>query len=92
MRVTETEDTNVPYGVSFKCKDAVKPDRTGKGIWRTCGYEQGGGKLGKEILSFGVPSALLSPLVGLGQDSWSHWASAFVYVIGGFKYLRKAMR
>lgn len=36
-----------------------------------CGYEQGGGKLGEEILSFGVPSALLSPLVGLGQDSWS---------------------
>lgn len=67
MRVTETEGMNVPYGVSFKCKDAVKPYRTGKGIWRTCGCEEGGGKLGEEILSFGVPSALLSPWLVLGR-------------------------
>ena len=80
---------NVPYEVSFKCKDAVKPDRTGKGIWRTCGCEEGGGRLGEEILSFSVPSALPSPLAGLGQDARSHWASAFIYVIKGFEYLRK---
>lgn len=91
MRVTETEDMNVPCEVSFKCKDAVKPGRTEKGIWRTCGCEEGGGKLGEEVLSFGVPS-VLSPLVGLGQDAWSLWALAFIYVIGGFEYLRKVMR
>lgn len=37
MRVIETGDVSVPHETSFKLKDAINPNRTGRGIWRKCG-------------------------------------------------------
>lgn len=62
----ETEDVSVPYEVSFKCKDMVTPNRTGKGIWRKPGAESG---------SLGSPSAPYSPFV------WP-WAGCLVPLPG----------